>query len=239
MQSESETQDKNTMHDRVLAFAFTQGKYWVYSGKEEPKALDWETLKNQAWVVINQVVNTRQNMVVRNNRHQLSNGDIIRFGKVIFKVTIHRHQKPQKAVRKPASELLNDLISVDDLDGTRGRLKPAQKSKSGFRMDYSQITHSKSRASSNSRQATKQMDNDSVSNTSRSDDVIDTSPKSNEDSQKSNEKLCRICYGKDDFNNGDPLIAPCDCSGSMQLIHLKCLKHWIEDEFTYLYETEN
>eukprot|EP00434_Breviolum_minutum_P015873 symbB.v1.2.013987.t1/scaffold1006.1/size144824/8 len=38
--------------------------------------------------------------------------------------------------------------------------------------------------------------------------------------------LCRICLlegpGED-----DPLIAPCQCKGSIEYVHLGCLRHWI------------
>ena len=44
---------------------------------------------------------------------------------------------------------------------------------------------------------------------------------------------CRICWGAeddipetvDDFN---PLISPCNCTGTISQIHLKCLKGWLE-----------
>ena len=39
-------------------------------------------------------------------------------------------------------------------------------------------------------------------------------------------KICRICYTEEDDKN-NPLVQPCNCSGSMKFIHLKCLKHCI------------
>ena len=39
-------------------------------------------------------------------------------------------------------------------------------------------------------------------------------------------KICRICYNEEDDKN-NPLVQPCNCSGSMKYVHLKCLKHWI------------
>ena len=35
---------------------------------------------------------------------------------------------------------------------------------------------------------------------------------------------CRICF-EDDTN--EPLLAPCDCSGSMRWVHKSCLQKWI------------
>lgn len=36
------------------------------------------------------------------------------------------------------------------------------------------------------------------------------------------EKLCWICYG-----STSPMISPCDCRGSMQWVHTKCLHTWV------------
>jgi E3 ubiquitin-protein ligase DOA10 len=51
------------------------------------------------------------------------------------------------------------------------------------------------------------------------------------------EKQCRICWGtaeedkkaevEGDEPDINPLITPCKCCGSMKLIHLKCLRNWL------------
>jgi len=38
--------------------------------------------------------------------------------------------------------------------------------------------------------------------------------------------MCRICFS-DDTDKDNPLISPCKCSGSMQFVHLKCLRQWL------------
>ena len=48
-----------------------------------------------------------------------------------------------------------------------------------------------------------------------------------EDSSSNQKYYCRICY-KSDSDIENPLISPCKCSGSMQYIHYKCLKHFID-----------
>ncbi len=37
---------------------------------------------------------------------------------------------------------------------------------------------------------------------------------------------CKICLSEEDSEN--PMISPCKCTGSMQYIHLNCLKEWLE-----------
>ena len=39
--------------------------------------------------------------------------------------------------------------------------------------------------------------------------------------------ICRICYNEEE-EESNPLIQPCQCSGTMKYIHYKCLKKWIE-----------
>lgn len=38
---------------------------------------------------------------------------------------------------------------------------------------------------------------------------------------------CHICLGDEDSED-DPLISPCSCLGSVQYIHLKCLREWLK-----------
>ena len=41
--------------------------------------------------------------------------------------------------------------------------------------------------------------------------------------------LCRFCLN-DQFEEENPLITPCDCSGSMKFVHFQCLKTWVLNE---------
>ncbi|CAL8120123.1 unnamed protein product [Orchesella dallaii] len=66
------------------------------------------------------------------------------------------------------------------------------------------------------------------------------SPESNNDSQKSYQ-FCRICHEGDGNCSGispssantsssgprEALIAPCRCTGSVAMVHLSCLEHWL------------
>ena len=50
-------------------------------------------------------------------------------------------------------------------------------------------------------------------------------------SKNENNKLklysCRICLQEGDFNGENPLINPCNCTGSVKYIHLICLRKWL------------
>ena len=41
--------------------------------------------------------------------------------------------------------------------------------------------------------------------------------------------VCRICYGEEN-NEENPLLCPCLCKGSMKYIHYKCLKNWLNSK---------
>lgn len=42
----------------------------------------------------------------------------------------------------------------------------------------------------------------------------------------SENKACRICLW-DDEEEGDPIIQPCKCAGTMKNVHVNCFKSWI------------
>jgi len=47
------------------------------------------------------------------------------------------------------------------------------------------------------------------------------------DDKALNSRICRICLS-DGFENDNPFISPCSCSGSLKFIHFKCLQTWIQ-----------
>lgn len=58
--------------------------------------------------------------------------------------------------------------------------------------------------------------------------------------ESSNTLQCRICWGTEEYTDCDedgkckfnPLISPCNCIGTVQAIHLECLKGWLETKRT-------
>jgi len=44
------------------------------------------------------------------------------------------------------------------------------------------------------------------------------------------ETSCKIClYDKSEEDN-DPLISPCNCTGSVKYVHLKCMQNWVKSK---------
>ena len=54
--------------------------------------------------------------------------------------------------------------------------------------------------------------------------------------EQSEEAVCRICLCTETEDAADsdknPLISPCKCAGTMGMIHLLCLRHWLETKCT-------
>jgi len=42
---------------------------------------------------------------------------------------------------------------------------------------------------------------------------------------------CRVCLS-DQTSTENPMLAPCNCAGTMRLIHLDCLQHWLRSRLT-------
>ena len=43
--------------------------------------------------------------------------------------------------------------------------------------------------------------------------------------------VCRICLSED-ITPENPLISPCKCSGTMKMIHIDCLREWLNSKCT-------
>jgi len=46
--------------------------------------------------------------------------------------------------------------------------------------------------------------------------------------KSADEKCCRICLSEEE--PGNPIISPCDCTGSVKFIHLECIREWLESK---------
>jgi len=61
-------------------------------------------------------------------------------------------------------------------------------------------------------------------------DSFKKSPKApKEGSQNSINQTCRICLSET-FEADDPFFSPCNCSGTMKYIHVKCLQMWLKSK---------
>jgi len=76
----------------------------------------------------------------------------------------------------------------------------------------------------------KQIVNTEADNNNSLEDSFKKSPKSPKGSQTSvNHQVCRICLSET-CDADDPFFSPCNCSGTMKLIHVKCLQMWLKSK---------
>ena len=45
--------------------------------------------------------------------------------------------------------------------------------------------------------------------------------------QEKNERQCKICLNVGAVTKENPLVNPCKCKGSVQFVHLRCLREWM------------
>lgn len=64
-----------------------------------------------------------------------------------------------------------------------------------------------------------------------SDEPLVVRTSNQEDNMSQNQFTCRICL-MDVVEEDDPLIAPCNCAGTMGHVHLKCLRQWLSSKIT-------
>lgn len=75
----------------------------------------------------------------------------------------------------------------------------------------------------------KQVVNTEADNNNSMEDSFRKSPKSPKGSQTSVNQVCRICLSET-CEADDPFFSPCSCSGTMKLIHVKCLQMWLKSK---------
>lgn len=54
---------------------------------------------------------------------------------------------------------------------------------------------------------------------------------SEEEEENTGAAPCRVCLS-DQTSTDNPMLAPCNCAGTMRLIHLNCLQHWLRSRLT-------
>ena len=65
-------------------------------------------------------------------------------------------------------------------------------------------------------------------NENKNNDTASCNSDKNSEMIKKSRKICRICYMGETDKKINPLIKPCQCSGSMKYIHYECLLHWLK-----------
>jgi hypothetical protein len=185
-----------------------------------------KTLDDKMWIVI------KNTQFSENEGYRLRDGDIIKLGKVIFKVKeIKVDQKTRlKPDKMNKTNMINTMIANNNnliKDRTIADIRNNNNQNSGRpNIDFVQ----------------QEMINDNLNNkpNSKIDNLNNilkfSDKKSINDLPKGKRKKiiipqCRICLMEDN-DTTNPLINPCSCIGSVRFIHVECIRKWLKSKIT-------
>ena len=131
--------------------------------------------------------------------------------------------KPSKTTKDINKYKLNEgeIIKIGRINLRIKKIKINSNS-NNINKSYSTITQNNIKINNNNNTTTNQNNNELEKK-------ITLNDKNNLQNSKikiKKKKICRICYTDDDTDE-NPLIQPCNCSGTMKFIHINCLEKWI------------
>ena len=182
------------------------------------------------------------------NKYKLNSGDIIKIGRISIKIKEIKFANKKK-YKKNEDESSNiteksDINSINKINGNKLLLKEIDNFNN--EKDVNNNKKQKILSLANQRNATDpnlgdriqvlNLNNNNNNNNNinikitndNNQDLIDNEEKIKKNNkEKKKNAVCRICYVEEEDAKENPLVQPCQCSGSLKYIHLKCLKHWI------------
>lgn len=209
--------------NRMLVCTFALGNYYVFNGTEMPSELTWENTKDLCWIVLNHIPNNRQSILEKEGRYKISSGDIIRFGNVVFKVTV-LCSPLASSHKKTRSMLISEVSSSWKPNQPTENESLESICRNGYSPDATRM-----KRQFDIGKADRGFSDWTVPADKNAGDQS-TERKFNQLGDESwDDPVCRICYGKEE-DAEDPLVQPWRCTGSMRFIHLSWAKDWIEEE---------
>ena len=175
--------------------------------------------RNNCWFVF------KKTKTEESDKYKIKQGDILRFGRIITRIKeikINKLLNISKNVGYNLSnKIINDISSFKEKEpqNSNNNNNESKKNPLRFSIDFSKINQS-IRLTNN-----KNKNSGEILKTT----TISVSKSLKKIQKNKLPKICRICYGEEepdsDFDN--PLVQPCNCSGSLRFIHLNCLKTWL------------
>ena len=163
------------------------------------------SLDEKMWIVI------RNTQFKENEGYRLRDGDLMKLGKVIFKVKEIKVESSNK--RRHENKFPQNLNSASSINNNNNNNK-------------SQMVKERTFVDIKNQFGSKGIDFDHK-NTNNVD--IPDIPKDKK--KKYILPQCRICL-MDDNEPENPLVNPCNCIGSVRFIHVECIKKWLMSKIT-------
>ena len=177
------------------------------------------------------------------NKYKVHTGDIIKIGRIISKIKEIKFSDKKKEKKKNKNEDERSGNETNSVNKSTISNKFILKNIEDF-SNEKEINNKRQKiyTLANQRNATDPNlgdriqvltlnKNNNVNNKiANNNNMIDDKEKEKINNVKFKKKndICRVCYIEEEDEKENPLVQPCQCSGSLRFIHLKCLKHWIQ-----------
>lgn len=173
------------------------------------------SLDDKMWIVI------KNTSFKENEGYRLRDGDIIKLGKVIFKVK--EIKVDQKTRIKP--QTFQHQISENNPNFTNKNYPNNNLIKDRTIADL----RNNNQLSNRQQIEFTQHENNHTNNKNQSTKYLEEIPKGKR--RKAVIPQCRICLMEDN-EQSNPLINPCNCIGSVRFIHVECIRKWLKSKIT-------
>ena len=161
-----------------------------------------KTIDDKIWIVI------RNTNFKENEGYRLRDGDIIKLGKVIFKVKEIKVEAKHKLKNKSENKIpVNNVNLNKNNNQIKDRTMAENKNNNLNQFTNRQLIE--------------------ISGNLKNYDLINDIPKGKR--KKIIIPQCRICLMEDNEND-NPLINPCSCIGSVRYIHVDCIRKWLKSK---------
>ncbi|CAI2384955.1 unnamed protein product [Moneuplotes crassus] len=192
---------------RLLSVAYKKGRYWIYHYKDFSTCESLKKPSDQPWISLKHLNPISHSARYdANYGYKLKQGDIIKFGRVRFRISrISSDSTPSHEYRGIQTENNHQIVESNE-----------------------------SNIIDDSMYFEKQLKLEELNNINLSGVEIDSGGyndlrNDNKSESKQSKDACRICLSCEE-DPDDPLVTICKCSGTMGLIHLECIKGWLDSK---------
>ena len=171
--------------------------------------------------------------------YKLSEGDLIKLGKIIFLV-----RKVNTNIKKNETQKVNGLNnesfssnSVNNNSNANFNVENSMNEEIAINIynrkyiyDINDLLQSEKTLNIEKYKNKEKNDNDNKRSNLVNNKLKYINLKLKNINEKRKEKMlikCRVCFCEGNFEGKNPLISPCNCTGSVKYIHLNCLRKWL------------
>eukprot|EP00347_Sterkiella_histriomuscorum_P004352 403360777 len=233
--------DNQEEYQNLLSLVYKQGNYWMYHSK----SLQDDSFKNhvdRVWRIVKYETFTTG----KQNTFKVMQGDTIKFGRVRFQIKklhvdkddiLKIQQDDQQSNTNEVENITNRVApnssNLIDQSQTQNQVRLMTTEQDNHSLNLGTDADTRMTQNFNVREAVG-FDNKPLH---FQDELIKKQEqelkmrsailnRQNSTTKSDQAITCKICLSEEDSQN--PMITPCNCTGSMQHIHFECLREWLE-----------